>query len=534
MHRWKRMTKTSAFTACVFRERLRMIVPAVLLVSAVPGGAIGQAASTPRRLPGPPGPSHTSLGAKSRVIAPDAEASYRALLTSLKSVNTMTAQELSELATKVDATISLIEAAGLTTAREAVRDRTTGQMVAGSPVLQPYYEGLRQFRESLGPVLELGLSGPELTGSRLLVLSIELSENELTRQLPPPAWNGTVYPVLKTSCVLAVPYPKSWDDEWVHHITDACPLIPFYGNRITLPGGTVIERARRDFQAHPGEYADEGSRLLSALLAHGRADKVGTELVVVRPPEWSDQGMVPPRRWTDADSTTPAFPFDLKYVEPITPWPDTRRMGPSARDELRQTYVSVALRDYRPVTLRNCATILKVMVVDAGTALVKEQAVAADKARLEREMEEEAQAARDAEAEQQQRLLERRKRDPKFMSPVLSSRLCRFQKIRTTAMKEIQTERDYGRNVGGVVDLAKLHRLQDVVRQSDELIRKTRRRIQSIKGAGELPCSSPMVIRLSRCLGYSAASEANGSDACEDEKLAPYIDVANAEEEAPL
>jgi hypothetical protein len=135
----------------------------------------------------------------------------------------------------------------------------------------------------------------------------------------------------------------------------------------------------------------------------------------------------------------------------------------------------------------------------------------------ERKRQEAAELAR-REAEERQALaerhasevLERMVRDPKAVQLAISTNICVHQAERNQASQTIAEERR-GARVGGVVDLALLHEMQDGVVYADGKIREQRGLLKA-KKLSALPCSHPGVQKLWGC------SMSNGSrPGCSDE-----------------
>jgi hypothetical protein len=81
----------------------------------------------------------------------------------------------------------------------------------------------------------------------------------------------------------------------------------------------------------------------------------------------------------------------------------------------------------------------------------------------------------------------------------LSSVGCAFFERRLSLVTEIRTEQQYARDLGGVVDMAKLYRLQCIVRAIDEETERLSREAEEKGITVLLPCSDPIVARLAAC-----------------------------------
>jgi hypothetical protein len=81
----------------------------------------------------------------------------------------------------------------------------------------------------------------------------------------------------------------------------------------------------------------------------------------------------------------------------------------------------------------------------------------------------------------------------------LSSVGCAFFERRLSLVAEIRTEQQYARDLGGVVDMAKMYRLQRIVRAIDEETERLSREAEEQGVTVLLPCSDPIVSRLAAC-----------------------------------
>ncbi len=96
-------------------------------------------------------------------------------------------------------------------------------------------------------------------------------------------------------------------------------------------------------------------------------------------------------------------------------------------------------------------------------------------------------------------LLAARQENPRFMQLAWSSVICRWTSIRTDAKREIEKERKYAREGGGVVDLGALHAEQQRMRRADEHSEHARSELRNWK-AKPLPCKETLVFAAVVCL----------------------------------
>lgn len=102
-------------------------------------------------------------------------------------------------------------------------------------------------------------------------------------------------------------------------------------------------------------------------------------------------------------------------------------------------------------------------------------------------------------------------------SPIGSAKICLDQQIRANAAKEVKTEKRYAAELGGVVDMQRLHALQQIARAMDERVKA---RTASMKKAKHkvLPCTNAKVKLATKCIP---------PDYVEDERLLPEQDPAD-------
>jgi hypothetical protein len=84
-----------------------------------------------------------------------------------------------------------------------------------------------------------------------------------------------------------------------------------------------------------------------------------------------------------------------------------------------------------------------------------------------------------------------------------SAAVCAWQDKRARTVEEIRTEQRYAAELGGVVDMAKLYRLQRQVRLIDEEVVRLRATLKT-EGLRTAPCSHPFVAKLAMCRRFWA------------------------------
>jgi hypothetical protein len=130
-------------------------------------------------------------------------------------------------------------------------------------------------------------------------------------------------------------------------------------------------------------------------------------------------------------------------------------------------------------------------------------------------------AREQAEADEHAALVEKRKRDPQYVRPILSALICYQRAARTVALDEMRTEKRYS-ELGGVQNNVKLYALQQRVREMDEGIAESKRLLAS-KRWKALPCVERRVKMVVACL------EANEAGEDCDEQQRPYAEVMGFE-----
>lgn len=124
-------------------------------------------------------------------------------------------------------------------------------------------------------------------------------------------------------------------------------------------------------------------------------------------------------------------------------------------------------------------------------------AAAADEARSARVAEEE---RTKREQEETEHLLTALQQDPGAMRLVWSSVICRWTAIRADAKREIELEKKYADEGGGVVNKANLYSEQQRMRRADERIDRARHELREFDAKPPLPCKDKSVFAPVACL----------------------------------
>jgi hypothetical protein len=133
--------------------------------------------------------------------------------------------------------------------------------------------------------------------------------------------------------------------------------------------------------------------------------------------------------------------------------------------------------------------------------------------------EQQARAARWTEAEEREREerrleaeMEARLKDPRLVRPAVSGAMCASRERRAAAVREIRAEQRYAAELGGIVDQAKLYRLQLAVRDVDERVAALRS-LLAARRMTALPCTDGRTQIVSACIAGEAGTTACDGDA---------------------
>jgi hypothetical protein len=154
---------------------------------------------------------------------------------------------------------------------------------------------------------------------------------------------------------------------------------------------------------------------------------------------------------------------------------------------------------------------------------------AEDAAALAERKRQEADEERGREAHRQERRVvaerdDSRSKDPAWMRPVISAKLCESAAIRARAREEIAKEREYSRE-GGVTSKTALYAAQQEIREADEAEASLLDALKALR-ASRLPCGDPDVALVMRCylddLSRTAAAP-DPANPCHTERAQQFV-----------
>ena len=123
-------------------------------------------------------------------------------------------------------------------------------------------------------------------------------------------------------------------------------------------------------------------------------------------------------------------------------------------------------------------------------------------------------------------LLEKRRNDKRWAGPVLSAGICMAKEWKRQLENEIRTEQRYARKYGGIVDMAKLHDLQQRIRRTDKVIGLSRRKLRKLKAKAS-GCRSKIVKVLRACLPDGDREGTVKEAACKKKRIVLMVEIAD-------